>query len=72
MFRNKGKGYETTIHLDEDDTAIKGQGFNVFAVKERRLVTTDLGILEGASRLTVLKMAAELSLEFDISPRPLT
>jgi branched-chain amino acid aminotransferase len=71
MFEAKDMGYETTILLDEDDNVTEGPGFNVFAVKDGRLVTSDHGMLEGISRRTVMEMAAELGYDVEVRPLPL-
>ena len=71
MFEAKDMGYETTILLDEDDNVTEGAGFNVFAVKDGRLVTSDHGMLEGISRRTVMEMAAELGYDVVVRPLPL-
>ena len=71
MFEAKDMGYETTILLDEDDNVTEGPGFNVFAVKDGRLVTSDHGMLEGISRRTVMEMAAELGFDVEVRPLPL-
>ena len=71
MFEAKDMGYETTILLDEDDNVTEGPGFNVFAVKDGRLVTSDHGMLEGISRRTVMEMATELGFDVEVRPLPL-
>ncbi len=72
IFEAKDRGYETTILLDSDDNVTEGPGFNVFAVKNGRLVTSDHGMLEGISRRTVLEMATELGFDVDVRPLPLS
>ena len=71
LFEAKDKGYETVILLDEAGQVTEGPGFNVFAVKGDRLITSDHGMLEGISRRTVLEMATELGLATEIRPLPL-
>ncbi len=71
MFEAKDRGYETAILLDGDDNVTEGPGFNVFAVKNGRLITSDHGMLEGISRRTALEMAAELGFDVDVRPLPL-
>ena len=71
MFEAKDMGYETTILLDEDDNVTEGPGFNVFAVKDGRLVTSDHGMLEGISRRTLMETAAELGYDVEMRPLPL-
>ena len=71
MFEAKDRGYETAILLDGDDNVTEGPGFNVFAVKNGRLITSDHGMLEGISRRTVLEISAELGFDVDVRPLPL-
>lgn len=71
LFEAKDKGYETVILLDEAGQVTEGPGFNVFAVKDDRLITSDHGMLEGISRRTVLEMATDLGLKTEIRPLPL-
>ena len=71
LFEAKDNGFETVILLDEDGHVTEGPGFNVFAIKDDRLVTSDHGMLEGISRRTVLEMASELGLPCDVRPLPL-
>ena len=71
LFEAKDRGYETVILLDEDGQVTEGPGFNVFAVKDDRLVTSDHGMLEGITRRTVLEMASEHGLKVEVRPLPL-
>jgi branched-chain amino acid aminotransferase len=57
IFEAKDKNYETVILLDYDGNITEGPGFNVFAVKDKVLITPDKGVLAGVSRKTVLEMA---------------
>ena len=57
LFEAKDKNYETVILLDYDGNVTEGPGFNVFAVKDKVLITPDRGVLAGVSRKTVLEMA---------------
>ena len=43
LFEAKDNGFETVILLDEDGHVTEGPGFNVFAIKDDRLVTSDHG-----------------------------
>ena len=60
IFEAKDKNYETVILLDYDGNVTEGPGFNVFAVKDKVLITPDRGVLAGVSRKTVLEMAEHL------------
>ena len=72
LFEAKDRGFETVILLDERGQVTEGPGFNVFAVKDGRLITSDHGMLEGISRRTVLEMAAEAGMTTEIRPLPLS
>ena len=66
IFEAKNKDYETVILLDYDGNVTEGPGFNVFAVKEKVLITPDRGVLAGVSRKTVLEMAEHLGINTSI------
>ena len=63
LFEAKDKNYETVILLDYDGNVTEGPGFNVFAVKDKVLITPDRGVLAGVSRKTVLEMADHLGIK---------
>ena len=66
IFEAKDKDYETVILLDYDGNVTEGPGFNVFAVKDKVLITPDRGVLAGVSRKTVLEMAENLGINTSI------
>ena len=66
MFEAKDKNYETVILLDYDGNVTEGPGFNVFAVKDKVLITPDRGVLAGVSRKTVLEMAEHLGINTSV------
>ena len=66
IFEAKDKDYETVILLDYDGNVTEGPGFNVFAVKDKALITPDRGVLAGVSRKTVLEMAEHLGINTSI------
>ena len=66
IFEAKDKNYETVILLDYDGNVTEGPGFNVFAVKDKVLITPDRGVLAGVSRKTVLEMAAHLGINTSV------
>ena len=66
IFEAKDKDYETVILLDYDGNVTEGPGFNVFAVKDKVLITPDKGVLAGVSRKTVLEMAEYLGIKTSI------
>ena len=66
IFEAKDKNYETVILLDYDGNITEGPGFNVFAVKDKVLITPDRGVLAGVSRKTVLEMAEHLGINTSV------
>ena len=66
IFEARDKNYETVILLDYDGNVTEGPGFNVFAVKDKVLITPDRGVLAGVSRKTVLEMAEHLGINTSV------
>ena len=66
IFEAKDKNYETVILLDYDGNVTEGPGFNVFAVKDKVLITPDRGVLAGVSRKTVLEIAEHLGINTSV------
>ena len=58
LFEAKDAGFETTVLLDHAGNVTEGPGFNIFAVKDGRIVTPNAGVLGGITRQTVLEMCA--------------
>ncbi len=59
----RAKGAKTALLLDFDGNLTEGVGFNVFVIKDGKLLTPDANCLLGITRLTVFDLAAELSME---------
>ncbi|UCD57402.1 MAG: aminotransferase class IV [Candidatus Hydrogenedentota bacterium] len=57
------KGAKTAVLLDANGNVTEGPGFNVFVVKEGKLLTPDSNVLEGITRLTVLELAEALNID---------
>lgn len=57
LFEAKEKGFETVLLADHAGNATEGPGFNLFALKNNRVITPDRGVLQGITRQTVLEMA---------------
>ncbi|WP_246518869.1 aminotransferase class IV [Ancylobacter lacus] len=68
MFEAKDKGFDTAILLDSDGYLTEGAGFNVFIVKDNKVITPDRGALRGITRLSVLDLCPELGLEPIVGP----
>ena len=62
LFEAKDNDAETIILTDHQDNITEGPGFNVFAVINGIVVTSDRGVLEGISRKTILDICEELSI----------
>ena len=57
-------GYDEALMLDVDGFVAEGSGENVFIVRRGRLYTPDLtSALEGITRDTIIKLAAEMGIE---------
>ena len=63
-------GGDTVLLTDAEGNVVEGPGFNVFAVRDGRLVTPAEGVLEGITRRTVIEMAAALGLPVDLRKLP--
>ena len=68
LFEAKDNDAETVILINHQDNITEGPGFNVFAVKDGKVITSDHGVLEGISRQTILDICDELSLEKEVRP----
>lgn len=71
LFQAKDEGFDTAAVLDSADNVTEGPGFNIFAVKDGKLITSDHGVLEGITRRTVMEIASELGISVDVRPLPL-
>jgi len=71
LFEAKDHGFETVVLLDHAGNVTEGPGFNVFAVKNGRVITPDHGVLHGITRKTVLDICAEEGLETEARFLPL-
>jgi branched-chain amino acid aminotransferase len=68
MFEAYDKGHDTVILTDEENNISEGPGFNIFCVDETGLNTPNKGVLEGITRQTVLDLAKELNVPFQLRP----
>lgn len=71
MFEAYDNNAESVVLSDGAGHITEGPGFNLFAVKDGRVYTTDRGVLEGITRRTALELCAELGLETQVAPLPL-
>ena len=68
MFEAFDDGHDTVILTNEENNISEGPGFNIFCVDERGLSSPDKSVLEGITRQTVLDLAKELNLPFQLRP----
>ncbi|MEM7210813.1 MAG: GNAT family N-acetyltransferase [Pseudomonadota bacterium] len=71
LFEAKDNGFETVALLDHQGNVTEGPGFNVFAIKGDRVVTSDHGVLHGITRRTVLEMSESLGMNTETRSLPL-
>ena len=57
------KGAKTALLLDHDGNLAEGAGFNVFVIKDGKLLTPDANCLLGITRLTVFDLAKEMNMD---------
>ena len=70
LFEAHDAGFDTAVLCDRDGFVTEGPGFNVFAVKDGRVMTPDRGSLHGITRRSVLELCAELGIEAEVCPMP--
>lgn len=54
--------------LDYDGNLTEGAGFNVFVVKDGKVITPDRGVLEGITRMSVLELCEEMGIAAEVRP----
>ncbi len=57
------RGAKTAFLLDHDGNLAEGVGFNIWIIKDGKLLTPDSGCLLGITRLTVFDLAREMNIE---------
>lgn len=63
-------GYDTAVLCDAEGFVTEGPGFNIFIVKDGKVLTPDRGSLQGITRQSVLDLCAQLGIEAAIAPIP--
>ena len=63
-------GFDTVVLCDDAGMVTEGPGFNIFVVKDGRVLTPDRGALHGITRRSVLELCAELGVPAEIAPIP--
>jgi len=63
-------GFDTAVLCDAAGMVTEGPGFNIFMVKDGRVLTPDRGSLHGITRKSVLELCAELGIPAEVAPIP--
>ena len=62
MFEAYDRGHYTAVLVDEENNVLEGPGFNIFSLDENGLKTPKIGVLEGITRQTAIRLASELDI----------
>jgi branched-chain amino acid aminotransferase len=64
------KGFDEAIYLNLEGNIAEGPGENIIIVKDKILITNDTSesILEGITRTSILEMAGDLGMEYQVGP----
>ncbi len=65
-----GHGYDTAILCDEAGFVTEGPGFNIFVVRDGRVLTPDRGSLHGITRRSVLELCEAEGIGAAVTPIP--
>ncbi|MYF88328.1 MAG: branched-chain amino acid--2-keto-4-methylthiobutyrate aminotransferase [Boseongicola sp. SB0676_bin_33] len=60
-----GAGAEWSVLTDGNDVLTEAPGSNIFVVRDDKIMTPELGCLEGITRLTALELCAEIGLDVE-------
>lgn len=70
LFEASDQGADNCVLTDGNGFVTEGPGFNVFAVTNGAVTTSDHGALEGITRLSVQELCKDLGMPFTIRPLP--
>jgi len=70
LFEAHDNGFDTAILCDDSGLVTEGPGFNIFVVKDGKVLTPGHGSLQGITRRTVLELCEQLKLDAAIGPIP--
>lgn len=70
LMEAQDNGFDTAVLLDADGFATEGPGFNIFIVKDGKVLTPDRGSLGGITRKSVLELCEQLGIPAAIAPIP--
>ena len=63
LFEAHDHGFDTAILCDAQGFVTEGPGFNIFLVKDGRVLTPDRGSLHGITRKSILELCAAMGIE---------
>ncbi len=63
LYEAYDRGGDYALLLDTDGYVTEGRGWNIFVLKDGKLMSPDRGVLEGITRQTVIELAAEMNVE---------
>jgi branched-chain amino acid aminotransferase len=70
LFEAHDNGYDTAILCDADGYVTEGPGFNIFIVRDGKVITPDRGSLHGITRKSVLELCETMGIEASVAPIP--
>ncbi len=63
LFEAYDRGSRYALLIDKEGNVTEGRGWNIFALKDGRMVSPDSGVLEGVTRRTVLELSQRLNIK---------
>ena len=63
LYEAYDRGGDYALLLDTDGNLTEGRGWNIFVLKDGKLLSPDRGVLEGITRQTVIELAESMNLE---------
>ena len=70
LFDAYDRGADTCVLVDRDGNLTEGPGFNIFLIRDGRLLTPEDGVLDGMTRRTVFELCAETNLDYALAKIP--
>lgn len=70
LFQAYDQGGDTVVLVDNEGNVTEGPGFNLFAVKDGKLLTPKAGCLDGMTRDTVFELCKETNLDYGLATLP--
>ncbi len=61
-------GFDTTVLCDADGFVTEGAGFNIFIIRDGKVMTPDRGSLHGITRASVLELCAQMGIPAAVVP----